>query len=242
MQSDATTSAADTQAKSSQQAINEQARQYNLTRADMQPWRTSGNASLMALQRLLGTVGYNKDAAIAGPNGESLYGVGSLMLPFKPTDLQNEPGYQFGLKQGEDSINRAASAGGRLLSGATLKALNRYSQDYAGTKYNEAFNRDLAQKQNIYNMLSGQSGTGQVATQQIAAAGQNSANNIAELLTGQGNALAAGQVGSANAWGNAFSNIQNQYQQQQLMNRLFPSTSGGTGGSSSSGGSFFGFV
>lgn len=238
MQSDAASSAADTQAASADAAMREQARQYNQTRADMQPWRTSGNASLMALQRLLGTVGYNKDAAIAGPNGESLYGVGSLMLPFKPTDLQNEPGYQFGLKQGEDSINRAASAGGRLLSGATLKALNRYNQDYAGTKYNEAFNRDLAQKQNIYNMLSGQSGTGQVATQQIAAAGQNSANNIAELLTGQGNALAAGQVGSANAWGNAFNGIQNQYQQQQLLNRLFPKT-GAMSSSSGSGGGFF---
>jgi hypothetical protein len=33
---------------------------------------------------------------------------------------------------------------------------------------------------------------------------QNTANNIAEFLAQQGNAQAAGEVGSANAWGNAF--------------------------------------
>jgi hypothetical protein len=38
---------------------------------------------------------------------------------------------------------------------------------------------------------------------------QNTANNIAEFLAQQGNAQAAGEVGSANAWGNAFQGVGN---------------------------------
>jgi hypothetical protein len=38
---------------------------------------------------------------------------------------------------------------------------------------------------------------------------QNAANNIAEFLAGQGNAQAAGEVGSANAWSNAFQGVGN---------------------------------
>jgi hypothetical protein len=40
-----------------------------------------------------------------------------------------------------------------------------------------------------------------------------------------GNAAASGYVGSANAWNNALGGAANMYQQNQLMNRIFPSAS-----------------
>lgn len=62
---------------------------------------------------------------------------------FTGKDLENEPGYQFGLSQGELGIGRGQAARGNFLSGAAMKELNRFNQDYAGTKFNEGFNRSL---------------------------------------------------------------------------------------------------
>src|SRR6267142_1352344 len=46
-------------------------------------------------------------------------GFGSLLKPFTGTDLTSEPGYQFGLSEGEKGINRAAAGRGSYDSGAT---------------------------------------------------------------------------------------------------------------------------
>lgn len=50
--------------------------------------------------------------------------------------LQNTPGYQFQLQQGDNSINAAAAANGTLNSGNQLTALSNYNQGLAGTTYN----------------------------------------------------------------------------------------------------------
>lgn len=141
---------------------------------------------------------------------------GSLLQPFTGAGLVNEPGYQFGLAEGNKSIDRAALARGGWDSGATLKALQRYGQDYAGTKYTDAFNRDMSQKQNIYNMLAGLSGTGQVTGGQIGQLGANAATNIGNAQMGAGNARAAGIVGGANAWNSAISQGLQGYQNYKM--------------------------
>lgn len=66
---------------------------------------------------------------------------------FTGKDLASEPGYQFGLDQGTKGINRGQAARGNFLSGAAMKELARFNEDYAGTKFNEGFNRSL----NTYN-------------------------------------------------------------------------------------------
>lgn len=77
---------------------------------------------------------------------------------FTGKDLASEPGYQFGLDQGTQGINRGQAARGNFLSGAAMKELTRFNEDYAGTKFNEGFNRskstydtNLAGRFNEYN-------------------------------------------------------------------------------------------
>jgi hypothetical protein len=91
-----------------------------------------------------------------------------------------------------------------------------------GTKFNEGFNRDNVKKSTKFNMLSGLAGTGQVGASQIQSAGQNYANNVSANQIGVGNARAASAIGGANAWSNALSGAYNGYQQNQMMNRMFP--------------------
>ena len=44
--------------------------------------------------------------------------------------MNQDPGYQFRLNEGNKAINAAASARGNARGGATMKALTRYGQDY----------------------------------------------------------------------------------------------------------------
>lgn len=150
-------------------------------------------------------------------------GFGSLLDQFTGQDLAAEPGYAFGLGEGEKALQRGASRNGMRLSPATMKALLRFNEDYAGTKYNDAFTRDLQNKQNTFNMLSGVSGTGQAATSAGAQLGQQSTSNIGNYLTQGGNAQAAGIVGSANSIASGISGagnaVQNQYWLNQFLNQ-----------------------
>ena len=147
-------------------------------------------------------------------------GFGSLLKPFTGTDLVNEPGYQYGIQQGEQGINRAAAGRGSYDSGATLKALLRFNQDYGGTKYGEAFNRDAANKSSIYGMLSGVSGTGANAAGQTAGLGANAANAQGGYATNAGDARAAGYVGGANAIIGGVGNYLGYQQNQQTLDYL----------------------
>lgn len=144
-------------------------------------------------------------AAAADPSA------GSLLRPFGAADLQADPvyqsGLQFGLDRGTEGINSRAAAGGMYDSGQTLKALTGWASDYGSQKAGESRNRYVSDQDSIYNKLAGVSGSGQVATAQVGAAGANAANNISQDLTGAGNARAAGIVGGANAWSGALGGV-----------------------------------
>lgn len=60
---------------------------------------------------------------------------------------QNSTGYQFGLNQGQQSINGNAATTGLLNSGSTAKALETYGQNYADTQYGNY----TGQLQNLLN-------------------------------------------------------------------------------------------
>lgn len=78
-------------------------------------------------------------------------------------DLQIDPGYQFRLNQGLQSINRSAAARGGAVSGAALKDLTNYSQGSASQEYQNAFNRFEQSTQNRFNNLNTVSNSGQQA-------------------------------------------------------------------------------
>lgn len=143
--------------------------------------------------------------AQAGQGGDGAYG--SLTRRFGASDLAGDAvyqsGLQFGLDQGTQGINRQAAAGGSMLSGATLKALTRFGNDYGSTKANESYNRFNTDQNSQYNKLAGLSGAGQQATNQVSAAGQNMANNISQSQQGVGNARGSAYIAQGNAYQNA---------------------------------------
>jgi hypothetical protein len=145
---------------------------------------------------------------------------GSLLKAFTPGDLQDDPGYKFGMDQGNQQIDRLNASRGSLLSGSALKALGRFNADYAGTKYNEAFNRDAAQKTQQFNFLSGTSGAGQNAAAGTGTAGQTMANQVGANTTANANAQGAASISQGNAWNTAFSDINSANQQNNLLKTL----------------------
>lgn len=155
---------------------------------------------------------------------QNAQGYGSLLQPFTQADLNADVPYntslQFGLDEGEKAVNRAAAARGGLDSGADLKATARYATDYAGTKATDAYNRSQAQKSQIYQMLSGQSAQGANTAANLGSIGMGNSAAIGNLLTQQGNANAAGIVGSANALSQGAAGIGNAYQNYNIMQSL----------------------
>lgn len=161
---------------------------------------------------------YYKEQADLQAKAEQDPTYGSLLTPYKNgqefsftgQDLQNEPGYQFGLEQGEQGINRGLASRGSFLSGAAMKQLSRYNQDYAGTKFNDAYNRALgtwntnksaydSNRDRIYSFLSGQSTMGQNSAAQVGTTNQQYARSAGENALAAGNSAAAGIIGSSNA-------------------------------------------
>lgn len=106
---------------------------------------------------------------------------GSLNRNFTNEDFVKDPGYNFRLQEGEQGINRALAARGSFDSGSALKALARYNQDYGSNEFGNAYNRDAANKQRIFNFLSGEKATGMGAASALAGVGQNAANNIGNI-------------------------------------------------------------
>lgn len=152
-----------------------------------------------------------------GPGGS---GNGYFLTPFTGKDLQNEPGYQFGLSEGQKGIDRRTAASGNFFSGGALKAASRYGTDYAGTKYGEAFNRDAASKNQMYNFLSGGMSLGQNAAAGVGNAGMAAAGQYGANTTSLANAQGAAGIAGANAWGQGAQNAYGSYQQNELMKQL----------------------
>jgi len=141
-----------------------------------------------------------------------------------------DPGYQFRLEEGMKGLERSAAARGGLLSGGTLKGIQRYGQDMASQEYQNAFNRYQAERTGTLNPFQSLAGVGQTTANALGAMGMNYANQAGEAYQGAANARASGYVGQANAIGGTIGNLSNQYYQNQLMNRVFPAKTGSTAG------------
>lgn len=179
---------------------------FNTNRNDMEPWRQAGT---FALSRLVSGL---------GPNGD-------LYRDFTKADMEADPvyasGLEFGRDEGRKAIERRALAGGGFDSGATLKALTRFANDYGSTKGNESFNRYQTQQGNRYNRLAGLAGTGQNSVNQVAALGTNMANQVANNTVSGGNARAASIVGGTNAITGGLSSFINNMNQEDLLKTYF---------------------
>ena len=119
------------------------------------------------------------------------------------------PNYGFQLQQGQGANLSAANATGGTSSGNALKSLQDYTQGFAGTAYQNAFNNFQGQRTNIYNQLMGGSQLGLQGATGAANALIGTGTNIANIGTGAANAQAASQIAQGNAYGGAVQNIGN---------------------------------
>lgn len=157
----------------------------------LQPYQTAGLGANTRLSELLG-IGGNTQAE----------GYGSLSRPFTPSDLANEPGYQFQLQQGANALANSAAAKGGFLSGAAQKELADYSQNLANTTYQQAYEREMNRRQNIYNQLAG-----------MKTGGLTAAGAMGEPLTNIGLTNAASTVNKSNLIGSTLSSLLNKNNQ-----------------------------
>ena len=184
-----------------QNHINAHQAQYGI---DWNTSRTSDSDRAVELARIQAE--YNAQAPdVSLDKSDGNYG--SLLHNFDATDLANDPvynsGLQFGLDQGVQGLNRQAASTGSLNSGATLKALTRYANDYGSTKAQGAYNNFNTNKSNIYNMLSGQSAQGLSATSGLQGNNSNLLTGAASNVINNGNNQGNAAVSSGAAWGNA---------------------------------------
>lgn len=133
------------------------------------------------------------------------------------------PGYDFRLQQGQDSLQAGAAARGGLYSGAAMRDLMKFGQDYGSNEYG-----------NYLSRLGARADTGMNAAQMSGAASQQAAAGVSNALGNIGNAQAAGAVGVGNAITGGIQNMLGAWNYQRNMNAAQP------GGQPAGGGNFFG--
>ena len=149
---------------------------------------------------------------------------GSLLRPFSLADFQASPAYNFNLEQGQNAINKGASARGNYYAPQTLQDLGKYSQGMASNEFQNAYSNYNTNMNNVWNRLYGLSGSGQNAAAQLGGFGANAANQVGQNTMGAANAQAAGTMGVNNALQGG---IQNAYW-QYLNNQQQPNYGGNT--------------
>jgi hypothetical protein len=190
--------AASTQAASADRAADLQYKQWRESVDLQEPWRKAGE---QALNKLVPLTDYKN---------------------FGMSDFQADPGYAFRMSEGMKGLERSAAARGGLLSGATLKGIQRFGQDLGSQEYMNAFNRYQTERAARLQPLQSLAGVGQTTAQQIGQSGMQMASNVGDIQQSGAAARASGYVGQANALTGALNTGLNYYQGQQMMNRLAP--------------------
>lgn len=157
----------------------------------------------------------------AGNNALGQLSSGNLV---NASTLTSDPGYQFRLSEGLNAINSNAAAKGGLNSGATLKALTQYGQNFASNEYNNAYNRE-------YNRLSQLAGYGFNSASGLANASGQLGSNLSNNYMGLGNAAAASNMAVANNQNQLISSGIGAYGRSSGSNAN-SNSGGGAGGSS----------
>ena len=163
--------AAGKQSDASAQSIEAQEQMYHQTRDDLQPYMTAGNNAVSQIQNNMAdwNKGFTKDDFLAN----------------------KDPGYEWNLQQGQQSLQNSAAAKSGLVNAGTMASLSNYSQNQASNEYQNAFNRYQTQIQGNYNRWSGLAGLGENAA---AGAGNNATSagqSIGNTAVGMGNAQAS---------------------------------------------------
>jgi hypothetical protein len=181
MQARAASKASSAQERAANQDIAFQKETRDLIRRDLKAYREGGlNAFNM----------YNNEVTGTGP-----------------TQFQKTQDYNFGLNEGINTVQAGAAARGGLFSGAAMKDLNTFGQDYASTR-----------REGWLNRLGGLADTGLSAAQMSGNASTNAAAGVSNALSNRGNAQSAGYVGVGNAINTGIGNALGAWQYQKQLN------------------------
>lgn len=195
--SDAAGQAAGTQADASNKASDLQYKMFQEQQALQAPFRAAGET---ALNKLI-------------PEATNY-------TPFTYSSMTSDPGYEFRLSEGMRALGHQAGAGGGMVSGNSLKAMQNYAQNSASAEYNNAFNRYQTERAARLNPLQSLAGVGQTAANTIGANAGTYATNVGNLMTSGAAAQAAGQVGQANALTGGLGTYLNYSQGNNLVDAL----------------------
>jgi hypothetical protein len=188
--------AASAQERAAQEAQAAQERMFERQIGLQEPFRQAG---LTAQQQIMQLLGIGGDATAAG--------YGSLAKPFGTEQFQQDPGYAFRQSEGMKALERSAAARGGLMSGATLKGIQRFGQDLASQEYQNAFNRYQVERAARLNPLQSLMGSGQSAANVLTGAAGQAGQSQAQNIMNAGAARASGYVGGANALAGALGSI-----------------------------------
>ncbi len=164
-------SAADTQSESAQLGIEEQRRQFDAIQKLLAPYVNAGQPALTGQQDLLGLNGQQAQQGAID-------------------SIQNSAQFGAMAQQGENAILQSASATGGLRGGNTQSALAQFRP--------QLLNQLIDQQ---YGRLGGLAQMGQASAAGVGAAGQQTGNQITDLLAQQGAAQAGGQLAQGRAFG-----------------------------------------
>jgi hypothetical protein len=196
MQSDAAESAAQAQAGAAGEGIAEQRRQFDAIQQLLQPYVQAGTGAISQFQpfQQAGAQAFQQQQALAGLLGpdaqrEAIAGI------------EQSPGFQANVQQGEEALLSRASATGGLRGGNIQAALAQFRPQLLQQEIDKQYGR-----------LGGFSSTGLGVSEALYRGGQASAvnqasqagavgANVANLLGQQGAAMAGGELGQARAYG-----------------------------------------
>jgi len=209
MASSAAKKASKAQVQASQDANAAQRRMFEEQKALQEPFRQGGLTAQNEIMQLLG-IGGDKNAA----------GYGSLGKSFGTEQFQQDPGYAFRQAEGMKALERSAAARGNLLSGSTLKGVQRFGQDLASQEYQNAFNRYQVERAARLNPLQSLMGSGQSAANVMTGAAGQMGQNEASNIYNAGQARASGYIGQANALNTALGQIGGMVGQMPMQNAM----------------------
>lgn len=195
--------------KGAQGIRNQTAKYGDLQLQQQEPWYQAGTKAMSEL---------------SAQNAAGQFNVDPYNYKINDFNYQQSPGYQFAKQQGENSIRGSSAARGGLLSGTTMKALQKYGIGLAAQDYNNMFDQYYRQNQlgmqnatNIYQSQNQQSENAFERGMQISGAGQQAANqrtntynwmgnNMIDADVAQANAKAGTYMGISRAWSTNFNN------------------------------------
>lgn len=169
--------AADAQTQAADAAAAEQRAAREEMRTLLQPYVAVGTPALQAQMNLLGL----------GPEGRQQEAIARQ---------EQNPLFQALAQQGEDAILQNASATGGLRGGNTQGALAQFRP--------RLLNEFITQQ---YDRLGGITQLGQNSAAGVGAAGQQTANNIGNILGERGAAIAGGALAQGQAWNSMMGTI-----------------------------------